>query len=347
VSVPESKKPVIEFNSLLHPSEITGIAITLDIIDTLLEGSRNDPQVAHRLKNYRFLIIPVMNPDGFHYVRHGDIHQNDNAFSRKNMLIGVNLNRNFPFAWDKADPAELATDNPYSRSYRGPSAGSEPETLAYMKLIRRMVPLASISYHSEGENLIYPSAKNDTNVAKGIFLDLGRSATRNITTDAGVKGGFNVGTASQLYQFSPGGSSIDWSWQELSVFAFVCELIDIKGSERPDRDFIRDLVKRQAPGWKGFVDRLGKSGFKGRIIPVSDAKSIAVHYRILNQNTPPDDPLKQKTFPLRNRDGLFYSVVEPGRYVVSFESNGRVIHETPVTVSDTLIDFGDIHIDDI
>lgn len=69
-------------------------------------------------------VVPVYNPDG---LAHG---------TRKNAR-GVDLNRNFPYHW-----ADL--DGSYES---GPRAGSEPETRAMMKFLKKVRPRWIISFH--------------------------------------------------------------------------------------------------------------------------------------------------------------------------------------------------------
>src|SRR5919202_4677352 len=51
---------------------------------------------------------------------------------------GVDLNRNFPYRWRRG---------PRGTYYPGPRAGSEPETQALMRLVRRVRPQLAIYYH--------------------------------------------------------------------------------------------------------------------------------------------------------------------------------------------------------
>jgi hypothetical protein len=53
---------------------------------------------------------------------------------------GVDLNRNFPYRWQ-------AGGRPWDTYYPGPRAGSEPETRAAMRLIRRLRPQLTIHFH--------------------------------------------------------------------------------------------------------------------------------------------------------------------------------------------------------
>ncbi len=67
---------------------------------------------------------------------------------------GVDPNRNYPTAWGLDE--EGASNNRASAVYRGPQPLSEPEDLAYDRLLRRITPEAVINYHSAAQLLLYP-----------------------------------------------------------------------------------------------------------------------------------------------------------------------------------------------
>jgi protein MpaA len=69
-------------------------------------------------------IVPSLNPDGLAAGTRGNAH-------------GVDLNRNFPFAWRPLDGLE----------YSGPRPLSEPESRAARRLIRRIEPDVTIWFH--------------------------------------------------------------------------------------------------------------------------------------------------------------------------------------------------------
>ena len=92
----------------------------------------------------------MANPDGHHIVEAGG---NQPYIQRKNAnntgcniyppkdsdatMLGVDLNRNFPFKWACC---QGASDDPCSQLYRGPSAGSEDETQAITSKLRSLIP---------------------------------------------------------------------------------------------------------------------------------------------------------------------------------------------------------------
>ena len=67
---------------------------------------------------------------------------------------GVDPNRNYPTAWNLDD--EGASNSFGSGTYRGPYPLSEPEDLAYDRLLRRITPESVINYHSAAQLLLYP-----------------------------------------------------------------------------------------------------------------------------------------------------------------------------------------------
>ena len=66
---------------------------------------------------------------------------------------GVDPNRNYPTAWGLDE--EGASNSFSSGTYRGPFPLSEPEDLAYDRLLRRITPEAVINYHSAAQLLLY------------------------------------------------------------------------------------------------------------------------------------------------------------------------------------------------
>lgn len=79
-----------------------------------------------------WLIVPCVNPDG--YERRGRRNARD-----------VDLNRNFP-------TENWAVGSRRSRMYGGPKAGSEPETRAVMRAVKRHRPAVIVTIHSIDQN---------------------------------------------------------------------------------------------------------------------------------------------------------------------------------------------------
>lgn len=94
----------------------------------LVEFLHDDSSRAHTA---RWLVVPVVNPDGYDRRKRRNAH-------------GVDLNRNFPTKnWVRGSPR--------SRMFGGERPASEPETRAIIKAINRFRPQAIVSIHSISE----------------------------------------------------------------------------------------------------------------------------------------------------------------------------------------------------
>jgi protein MpaA len=78
-----------------------------------------------RVDGVQFWLVRTANPDG-------------RAAGTRQNARGVDLNRNFPFRWAKGARGTY---------YPGPKAGSEPETRALMRFVRRVRPQLGLYYH--------------------------------------------------------------------------------------------------------------------------------------------------------------------------------------------------------
>jgi hypothetical protein len=141
-------RPTILINGGHHGDELMAVNFALDAVQALLEDNVADGA----LEDVVFVVVPLVNPDGNHH------RLVDNFFGRKNGRDndkngtrdheeGVDLNRNYPFRW-----GALGENGSRSKAthkwYRGPSAGSEPETQGMMRLANSEKFVAAMSFHT-------------------------------------------------------------------------------------------------------------------------------------------------------------------------------------------------------
>jgi hypothetical protein len=147
---------------------------------------KNDPEIARLIADRELWFVPIQNPDGYDFtftcglgaaqemcdyrVRTAD----DNRFWRKTLRDnnangiygdnqdGVDPNRNYPAK--RGIDEEGASNSFNSETYRGPYALSEPENLAFDRLLRRVKFVGNINYHSAGQLLLTP-VSNTTDYA--------------------------------------------------------------------------------------------------------------------------------------------------------------------------------------
>jgi hypothetical protein len=158
----EGSRPAVLYSATQHAREwIAPEVARRDMEYFIARWRANDKQVRDMLKNRELWFILVMNPDGYQYT----FESSSTRLWRKNTREqngvpgtqvgdGVDPNRNYPAHWDYDREGSSSIES--SDTYRGPSAGSEPETQAIIGLFNRIPFRFQINYHSYGPWLLYP-----------------------------------------------------------------------------------------------------------------------------------------------------------------------------------------------
>lgn len=230
VSAPNAPvdRPAIFLHGLQHAREwITGMT-AMFIADALLNRYGSDARVTNALDNLTFIIVPVMNPDGYLYTWSND------RFWRKNRRpnsgstsIGVDLNRNWSFGWGINTPGFSAgsSGNPASGTYRGPSAFSEPETRALRDYVTANPRIrAYLDIHSYSQLILSPFGYTNVPATdNALFLDLNAAIKSGIAAVNGLQ--YTAGpTFTTIYPAA--GVSQDWAYGVGGILAFGIELRD-------------------------------------------------------------------------------------------------------------------------
>jgi Zinc carboxypeptidase len=124
-----------------------------------LEGV-SSKEITKLVQTRELWFILIANPDGYDYT-----FDPANRLWRKNLrdnngddritnADGVDLNRNFPTKWNYDD--EGSTTDPSGETYRGTGAASEPETRAFLSLMRRVDFSYNKNDHTHGRLLLWP-----------------------------------------------------------------------------------------------------------------------------------------------------------------------------------------------
>ncbi len=147
----DEDEPEVLIDGMHHAREIMTVEINLYLRAVSLRELRDATRPPHSLSTIaKIWFIPLVNVDGFVY--NETTNPNGGGMWRKNRRnngdgsYGVDINRNYPYMWGLDDNGSSPTTS--SETYRGPSAGSEPETQAYMDFVNlaplrhaRLVPL--------------------------------------------------------------------------------------------------------------------------------------------------------------------------------------------------------------
>jgi len=252
----EPKKTIL-VDAMHHARELMTTEVALDVIDYLTKNSESDEKVKEWLDKFEIWVVPMLNPDGNNRV------WTEDSMWRKNTQggHGVDINRNYPYAWASCNGSSGSKN---SDTYRGSSAGSEPETQALMDLVRRIQPKFNLSYHSFSEIVIYPFGCSPEKVPSPdakIYLETGKELAKRLVKDSG-SGSYKAGTSYDLL-YNVDGGSIDWMYGKEKVMAFVVELNGSWQGFQPSYKTWRDVtVERQRAGWKYLLEQMDAPGIK-------------------------------------------------------------------------------------
>lgn len=226
-------KPKFYIIAAVHAREYATAELATRFAEHLLKNYDQDADITWLLDYFEVHITPYGNPDGRKIAENGGFWRkntdNDDGCSDAS-LWGTDLNRNSSFKWGGTG----ASTNACSETFRGSSAGSEPETQAIQNYAASLftdmrgpgdsdpAPDTTegvfITLHSYGELVLYPwgwtssASPND-----GAYEPLGRKF--------GYFTGYQVcrsGGVGCLYQTA--GSNDDWVYGELGVASFTFEL---------------------------------------------------------------------------------------------------------------------------
>ncbi len=162
------EKPVLFLMSGLHARELAPVELNLRFAEYLLENYEKDADVTWLLDYREIHLLFVANPDGRIIAEDQAAsgtdplnawytNTNTSACAIGDERYGVDLNRNFPVAW------EDGSNVPCEEFYRGTSANSEPETQAIINYLDTLfsdeevkVKSLFINLRSYGNQIFWP-----------------------------------------------------------------------------------------------------------------------------------------------------------------------------------------------
>ncbi|MEV7339841.1 M14 family zinc carboxypeptidase [Streptomyces sp. NPDC093544] len=156
----DGAKPSVLYMSNQHAREWITPEMTRRLMHYYLDNYSTDKRIKKIVDSTELWFVISANPDGYDFTFDPD---GDRQW-RKNLRDvngdgaittgdGVDLNRNFAYKWGYDN--EGSSPNPTSETYRGASAGSEPETKALDAFEKRIGFTYGINYHSAAELILY------------------------------------------------------------------------------------------------------------------------------------------------------------------------------------------------
>lgn len=215
-------KPALCFNGMLHSREWISPMTVMYIIDRLVSTHDTDPDVQLMLEKLVFLIVPVVNPDGYEYSWNSDRYWRKNRRNNGDGYYGVDLNRNWSVGWGGSGSSGSTWDD----IYRGTAPFSEPESSALRDFILAHPEIvAHIDFHSYSQLILRPYGYTYVDPPEpdlSVLTDLGDDMAAAIF---GVHGKtYTSQPASALYLAS--GICTDWVYDGAGVYSWTIELRD-------------------------------------------------------------------------------------------------------------------------
>ncbi|KFB39443.1 AGAP008071-PA-like protein [Anopheles sinensis] len=203
ITINPNQEQTVIITANVHAREWVAMTSAIYIIHELVRNPDSYPE----LTQFKWIIVPMPNPDGYEYSRLENRYWRKNRSPQAGGTVGVDLNRNFEFQWDVFIKNEDI--DPTEETYRGPSAGSEPETKALANLI--LLNNAAVLYldmHSYGQYIFYPWGYTDDpapNVQKA--KDVAAAGAEAISYSRHEN--YRVGTPGELL-YKASGSAMDF-----------------------------------------------------------------------------------------------------------------------------------------
>ncbi len=202
----DENEPEILLDAMHHAREIMTSEFIIMFADYLCQNYGSDPVVTWLVDNRELYLVPIVNPDGVCYNELTD--PLGGGMWRKNRRLnaggsyGVDLNRNYPYNWGYDNVG--SSPYPEDDTYRGPSAGSEPETQALMGLINAHQFVTHNSIHSVAGLTLFPWGYTSTPCPDDATFNAMGAIMCSLN-------GYQYGSAPELL-YSTNGSTTDWAY---------------------------------------------------------------------------------------------------------------------------------------
>lgn len=318
-------RPTFAMFGVHHAREWPSGEHAMEFAVDLVNGARTgDARISGLLERGRMVVVPVVNPDGFHLsFTDGqliDLREVDgggtatilgtpgNAYKRKNCrvvdgqdtpdgtcaafsatspggyLVGTDLNRNYGGLWGGPGASDLFADP----TYRGAEPFSEPETRNVRHLISSRQVTMMISNHTFSNLVLRPNGVNPTTTGPD-GLPVGDAPDEQAMKDLGARMTAQNGYANihgwELYDTT--GTTEDWSYNATGGYGYTFEI----GPDEFHPPFAR--VVDEYVGAGQYADRGNREAY---LVAFEDAVSRGSH-AVISGKAPAGATLRlRKTF---------------------------------------------------
>jgi hypothetical protein len=228
-------RPVFYMDGVHHAREWPAAEMPMMWAYDLLESYGTDPRITALMDNARFLVVPVVNPDGFHHSRESLVQVSNTGtlppgglegYWRKNRrsatgitipiiqknpdAYGIDNNRNYAHNWGGPGAVAGNTD----QTSRGAAAFSEPETRNVAHLLRSYQITGLESSHTSGNLVLRPWGYSYDDPPDDELL-------RSLGDACGEITGYKSQKSIELYITT--GTTVDYGYGSFASLAFSFE----------------------------------------------------------------------------------------------------------------------------
>lgn len=227
----DQTRPIVFIDGGIHAREWAGVMSVLYMIHEYVEHSE---QYAAQLENADYVIVPVANPDGYAYTHDENRLWRKNRVQNNVLCYGVDLNRNFPYQWER-------TTTECTNNFAGRAASSEQETKALMALMDqyRGALRMYLAVHTYGEMILWPWGYDFVHAPNAADLQrLGEQARDALVAAGGPT--YEVGNSADIL-YTATGATDDYAYSLGVPFAYTIELTGggTEGFDLPAADLPR------------------------------------------------------------------------------------------------------------
>ncbi|XP_029030638.1 carboxypeptidase B2 [Betta splendens] len=207
----------------IHAREWISPAFCLWFVRYSLSYYQQHQDITNILNSMDVYVLPVMNPDGYHYTwTKNRMWRKNRSISDTSSCVGVDLNRNFDANWC----TQGASPEPCSEIYCGAFPESEPESQAVADFLRSHKDSVQLyfSIHSYSQLLLFPySCYLDEIENHRELSEMAKEAAEKIQKN--YKNTYKHGAGAKAIYLAPGGSD-DWAYIHGIKYSFTFELQD-------------------------------------------------------------------------------------------------------------------------
>ena len=223
----EPDEPAILFCGPHQGEEVLGLEIVLHNARALVQAYGEDEELTRLVNASEVWFVPVVCAEGWQWVAGGYYflkRKNDTDSDYDGIFAlrtdGVDLNKNYPTAWEQDE-----NTNPASDYYKGPAPASEPEVQAMMGFLERERPAMAVFYHSSAtgaysENIFFPWRWEDGVTPEWRAMHAQAQQLAAVLPRDYAPGNYTVHTG---YSF-PRGYARNWAYSAHRTHAFTIEV---------------------------------------------------------------------------------------------------------------------------